>query len=128
MGRIDYRFSPEIRAEFGHAEDIGEARANSVTGKRAALLQEYVGYIQRIAPNCSSSSSSTLRADSNIDVQYYHVWVDGTACTIRQSDLLVAEFGHNMRKSEEGQEIRRAVAARERPDEAEVGLRLDLGP
>ena len=31
-----------------------------------------------------------------------------------------------MRKSEEGQEIRRAVAARERPDEVEVGLRLNL--
>ena len=29
---------------------IGEARARSVTGKRAALLQEYAGYIQRIAP------------------------------------------------------------------------------
>ena len=84
--------------------------------------------ISSIAPNCSSSGSSTLRADSNIGVQDYHVWVDGTAYTIRQSDLLVAEFGHNMRKSEEGQEIGRAVAARERPDEAEVGLRLDLEP
>ena len=84
--------------------------------------------IPRIAPNCSSSSSSTLRVDSNIGVQYYHVWVDGTAYTIRQSDLLVAEFGHNMRKSEEGQEIRRAVVAKERPDEAEVGLRLNLAP
>ena len=29
---------------------IGEARARSVTGKRAVLLQEYVGYIQRVAP------------------------------------------------------------------------------
>ena len=29
---------------------IGEARASTVTGKRAALLQEYVGYIQRVAP------------------------------------------------------------------------------
>ena len=29
---------------------LGEARANSVTGKRAALLREYVAYIQRIAP------------------------------------------------------------------------------
>ena len=29
---------------------IGEARANTVTGQRAALLQEYVGYIQRVAP------------------------------------------------------------------------------
>ena len=27
---------------------IGEARARSATGKRAALLQEYVGYIQRV--------------------------------------------------------------------------------
>ena len=27
---------------------IGEARANTVTGERAALLQEYVGYIQRV--------------------------------------------------------------------------------
>ena len=29
---------------------IGEARTNSVTGQRAALLQEYVGYIQHVAP------------------------------------------------------------------------------
>ena len=29
---------------------IGEARANTVTGQRAALLQEYVGYIQCVAP------------------------------------------------------------------------------
>ena len=29
---------------------IGDARANTVTGKRAALLQEYVGYIQRVGP------------------------------------------------------------------------------
>ena len=29
---------------------IGEARANTVTGQRAALLQEYVGYIQRVGP------------------------------------------------------------------------------
>ena len=29
---------------------IGEARAWSATGKRAALLQEYVGYIERVAP------------------------------------------------------------------------------
>ena len=29
---------------------IGEARARSATGKRAVLLQEYVGYIQRVAP------------------------------------------------------------------------------
>ena len=29
---------------------IGEARASSVTGQRAALLQEYVGYIQRVGP------------------------------------------------------------------------------
>ncbi|MCY4450311.1 MAG: hypothetical protein OXE02_15855 [Chloroflexi bacterium] len=29
---------------------IGEARARSATGKRAALLQEYVGYIERVAP------------------------------------------------------------------------------
>lgn len=28
---------------------IGEARARSATGKRAALLQEYVGYIERVA-------------------------------------------------------------------------------
>ena len=27
---------------------IGEARARSATGKRAALLQEYVGYIQQV--------------------------------------------------------------------------------
>ncbi len=29
---------------------IGEARVRSATGKRAALLQEYVGYIERVAP------------------------------------------------------------------------------
>ena len=29
---------------------LGEARANSVTGKRAALLQEYVGFIQGVPP------------------------------------------------------------------------------
>ena len=29
---------------------IGEARANSVTGKRAALIQEYVGFIQGVPP------------------------------------------------------------------------------
>ena len=29
---------------------IGEARANTVTGQRAALLQEYVGYIQGVPP------------------------------------------------------------------------------
>ena len=29
---------------------ICEARARSATGKRAALLQEYVGYIERVAP------------------------------------------------------------------------------
>ena len=29
---------------------LNEARANSATGQRAALLQEYVGYIQRVAP------------------------------------------------------------------------------
>lgn len=29
---------------------LGEARARSATGKRAVLLQEYVGYIQRVAP------------------------------------------------------------------------------
>ena len=28
---------------------IGEARARSATGKRAALLQEYVSYIERVA-------------------------------------------------------------------------------
>ncbi len=29
---------------------IDEARASTVTGQRAALLQEYVGYIQRVPP------------------------------------------------------------------------------
>ena len=29
---------------------IGEARANTVTGQRAALLQEYVGFIQGVPP------------------------------------------------------------------------------
>ena len=29
---------------------LNEARASSATGRRAALLQEYTGYIQRVAP------------------------------------------------------------------------------
>ena len=29
---------------------LNEARANSATGQGAALLQEYIGYIQRVAP------------------------------------------------------------------------------
>ena len=29
---------------------IGEARANTVTGQRAALLQEYAGFIQGVPP------------------------------------------------------------------------------
>ena len=29
---------------------LNEARANSATGQRAALLQECIGYIQRVAP------------------------------------------------------------------------------
>ena len=29
---------------------IGEARANTVTGQRAALLQEYTGFIQSVPP------------------------------------------------------------------------------
>ena len=29
---------------------IGEARANTMTGQRAALLQEYVGFIQGVPP------------------------------------------------------------------------------
>ncbi|MDE2838671.1 MAG: hypothetical protein OXL97_14385 [Chloroflexota bacterium] len=29
---------------------VGEARSSSATGKRAALIQEYIGYIQRVAP------------------------------------------------------------------------------
>ena len=29
---------------------IGEARARTATGKRAELLQEYVGYVQSVAP------------------------------------------------------------------------------
>ncbi len=29
---------------------LNEARASSATGQRAALLQEYIGYIQRVAP------------------------------------------------------------------------------
>ena len=29
---------------------LNEARANSATGQRAALLQEYMGYIQILAP------------------------------------------------------------------------------
>ena len=29
---------------------VGEARRSSATGKRAALIQEYIGYIQRVAP------------------------------------------------------------------------------
>ena len=29
---------------------LNEARANSATGQRAALIQEYIGYIQILAP------------------------------------------------------------------------------
>jgi len=29
---------------------IAEARANTATGKRAALLHEYMGYVQRVPP------------------------------------------------------------------------------
>ena len=29
---------------------VGEARSRSASGKRAALIQEYIGYIQRVAP------------------------------------------------------------------------------
>ena len=29
---------------------LNEARANSATGQRAELLQEYMGYIQRVGP------------------------------------------------------------------------------
>ena len=29
---------------------VAEARARSATGKRAALLQEYVGYVERVGP------------------------------------------------------------------------------
>ncbi len=36
---------------------IGEARASSATGKRAALLREYAGYIERVGPGEAGSSS-----------------------------------------------------------------------
>lgn len=29
---------------------VGEARSRSASGKRAELIQEYIGYIQRVAP------------------------------------------------------------------------------
>lgn len=29
---------------------VGEAKSRSASGKRAELLQEYIGYIQRVAP------------------------------------------------------------------------------
>ena len=29
---------------------VGEAKSSSASGKRAELLQEYIGYIQRVAP------------------------------------------------------------------------------
>ena len=38
---------------------IGEARARSATGKRAALLQEYVGYIERVAPGEAGKLETT---------------------------------------------------------------------
>ena len=38
---------------------IGEARAKSATGKRAALLQEYIGYIQRVAPGEAGELEAT---------------------------------------------------------------------
>ena len=49
--------------------------------------------------------------------------------SIKASDLVLAKFGrittefaYNIRKPEKVRKNRRAVAARERPDEAEVGL------
>ena len=36
---------------------LNEARANSATGQRAALLREYVGYIQILAPGQAGSWS-----------------------------------------------------------------------
>ena len=58
----------------------------------------------------------------------YPVCVDGTTYSIKASDLVTAKFDPNIRKPEKSQKDRRAVAARERPDEAKVGLRLDLEP
>ena len=55
--------------------------------------------------------------------------------SMKPSDLVVAKFGRittEFRFTTHGpkkvRQSRRAVAARERPDEAEVGLRLDLEP
>ena len=43
---------------------IGEARANTVTGQRAALLQEYVGFIQGRAPwTCGEAGARRGRDD-----------------------------------------------------------------
>ena len=44
---------------------IGEARARSATGKRAALLQEYVGYIEQVAPG----EAGMLQAGGGIRTQ-----------------------------------------------------------
>ena len=40
---------------------IGEARARSATGKPTALLQEYVGYIQRVAPGEGETTQALRR-------------------------------------------------------------------
>ena len=42
---------------------LNEARANSATGQRAALLQEYMGYIQRVAPGTGGKAGARSRRD-----------------------------------------------------------------
>ena len=42
---------------------LNEARANSATGQRAALLQEYIGYIQRVAPGQAGKLGARSRRD-----------------------------------------------------------------
>ena len=41
---------------------LNEARANSATGQCAALLQEYIGYIQRVAPGQAGKLEARSRA------------------------------------------------------------------
>ena len=42
---------------------LNEARANSATGQRAALLQEYMGYIQILAPGQAGEAGARRGRD-----------------------------------------------------------------
>ena len=42
---------------------LNEARANSATGQRAAMLQEYIGYIQIRSPRTGGEAGARRRRD-----------------------------------------------------------------